>query len=75
MTITGPQVKAARALLGWSRERLAGEADLHTRTILNFEGGKGRPMARIVSVIQLALEEAGVEFVEGESSVRLKAKP
>jgi hypothetical protein len=32
-------------------------------------------MARIASVIQRALEAAGVEFIDGEPGVQLKAKP
>jgi transcriptional regulator with XRE-family HTH domain len=75
MTLTGQQVKAARLLLGWSQERLAAEAGIQTRTVGNFEGGKGRPLVRIVSTTQRALEAAGVIFVEenGEGpGVRLK---
>jgi transcriptional regulator with XRE-family HTH domain len=75
MTITGQQVKAARALLGWSQEKMAAKADLDTRTVANLEGGNAQPSVRSVRKIQRALEEAGVEFVEGEFGVRLNGKP
>ena len=75
MTITGQQVKAARFLLGWSQEKQAGEAGLSKLTVRNFETGKGRPIVRTVRKIQRAFEAAGVEFVDGEPGVKLKAKP
>jgi transcriptional regulator with XRE-family HTH domain len=76
MTISGAQVTAARDLLGWSQEKLALEAGVDTRTVCSFETGKSRPLVMTVSLIQRALEEAGVEFVDGEPGVRLmKAKP
>jgi hypothetical protein len=34
-----------------------------------------RPSVLIVSTIEHALEEADVEFVDGEPGVKLKAKP
>ena len=40
--ITGEQVKAARALLGWSQMKLADEAGLNASTIVKMETGNGR---------------------------------
>jgi transcriptional regulator with XRE-family HTH domain len=75
MAIAVEQIKAARVLLGWSQATLAAEAGTHTRTVRNFEGGKGRPLVRILQMMQRALEDGGVEFVEGEPGLTLKAKP
>jgi transcriptional regulator with XRE-family HTH domain len=75
MTITGAQVKAARQLLGWSQEDLADEAGLSTTAIAIFEADDGPPSVQTPHMIRLALEDAGVEFVEGEPGVKLKANP
>jgi ribosome-binding protein aMBF1 (putative translation factor) len=75
ITITGQQVKAARLLLGWSREMLAGEADVDTRTVANFEAGNAQPLVRSVRKIQRVLEAAGVEFVEAEPGAGTIAIP
>jgi hypothetical protein len=72
MTITGQQVRAAGALLGWTRDRLAGEAGLSASTVGVFEGGKHRRSVLMVSTIQRTLEAAGVEFIEGDPGVRLR---
>jgi transcriptional regulator with XRE-family HTH domain len=66
MTITGQQVKAARALLGWTQDRLAGETGVSASTVGTFESGKRRLAAPSIAMIQRALEVEGVEFVEGE---------
>jgi DNA-binding XRE family transcriptional regulator len=75
MTITGPQVQAARRLLGWTQFKLAAEIRVSETTIAHFENERHQPSARIVSAVQRSLEGAGVEFVDGEPGVRLKAKP
>jgi transcriptional regulator with XRE-family HTH domain len=74
MTITGQQVKPALLLLGWSREKLEAKAGISAQTVWNFEAGKGRPRVRTVRKLQSAFETAGVEFVDGEPGVKMKAK-
>jgi hypothetical protein len=64
------QVKAARALLGWSQSDLAEAAGLSTPTIKEREsyGGIFGGYPRNVSAIRVALEDAGIVFIfEGES--------
>jgi transcriptional regulator with XRE-family HTH domain len=73
--ITGEQIKAARKLLGWSQMTLALEASVATSTVTNFERGEKRPSVLSVSTIRRSLEDAGVEFLEYEPGVKLKAKP
>jgi transcriptional regulator with XRE-family HTH domain len=74
MTITGQQVKAARALLAWTQSELGGQTGVSASTIGHFEAGRRRAAVLSVSVIQRTLEVAGVEFVDGEPGVKLKAK-
>jgi transcriptional regulator with XRE-family HTH domain len=75
MTITGQQVKAARELLGWSQPKLAAESGVTAATIAKFEDGKQLPAMLDLSVVRRMLKDGGVEFVDGEPGVRLKAKP
>ena len=75
MTITGQQVKAARQLLRWTQDTLAAQVRISPTTIGHFENGKRPPSMLMISTIQRALERAGVEFVDGEPGVKLKAKP
>ena len=75
MTITGQQVRAARQLLRWTQDTLAAEVRVSPTTIGHFETGKRPPSMLMISAIQRTLERAGVEFVDGEPGVRLKAKP
>jgi predicted transcriptional regulator len=73
------QVKAARSLLAWSQEELAGAADVSIPTIKRLEaqdgplGGRDETGAKIRS----ALESAGIEFIDendGGPGVRLKKR-
>ncbi|MBV8060390.1 MAG: helix-turn-helix transcriptional regulator [Alphaproteobacteria bacterium] len=69
--ITGRQVRAARAFLGWDAEELAEKAGLSRDTVFNIE--KGTTQARRASLEQLArvFEDHGVEFLP-EEGVRRK---
>jgi ribosome-binding protein aMBF1 (putative translation factor) len=69
--ITGAEVKTARELLGWTRERLAAEAGLSTTAIGVCERGDQRQSELVVDAIQDVLGLAGVEFPEG-AAPRLK---
>ena len=70
------QCKAARAILGWSRQRLSEAAEVGERTLIDFERGARRPYDRTLADIRRALEEAGVIFIDengGGPGVRLKS--
>ena len=73
--ITGEQVKvkAARKLLGWSRLKLALEAIVNTRTLVDIEKGRSRPV-HATSRLPHTLDAAGAEFPEGQAP-RLKSAP
>jgi predicted transcriptional regulator len=71
------EIKAARALLGWSQDDLAAKSGVSAPTIgrLEAEGGDlgGRPETG--DKIRHALEKAGIEFTNGDApGVRLKKK-
>jgi transcriptional regulator with XRE-family HTH domain len=58
------QVRAARALLDWSREQLSAECGVTVRTLDRFEAGSVAPQRRTVEAIRSALEAAGVIFID-----------
>ncbi len=70
------QLRAARALLGWSREDLAEQSGIGAGTIKDFEIEKSDPKQGTVHKWRRALEAAGVEFTDETESagpgVRLK---
>lgn len=72
------QLKAARALLGWSQDRLAQASGVGASTIKRMETRKGSIGGHADNVwkIQAALEDAGILFIDkngvGGVGVRLK---
>jgi transcriptional regulator with XRE-family HTH domain len=75
--ILGTQVRAARALLGWTVRDLAHKAVVSVSTVNSLEGGAGPPAinAKKLSAIQATLEAAGIEFLDGGApGVRLYPK-
>ena len=70
------QSRAARALLGWSRQSLAEAALVASRTITDFERGARHPQNRTVADIPRAFEDAGIIFIDedgdGGVGVRLR---
>ncbi|SDR49714.1 Helix-turn-helix [Rhizobiales bacterium GAS191] len=69
------QIKAARALLGWSQEDLAVRSGISYPTIARLESKDGAIGGRTSSSLGIvaALEAAGVEFTNGgQPGVRLR---
>jgi transcriptional regulator with XRE-family HTH domain len=71
------QIKAARALLAWSQERLAAAANMSIPTIKRLEAHDGPLGGRTDTgdKIEAALEKAGIEFIDengGGPGVRLR---
>ena len=60
------QIKAARAMLGWSREDMAAATRLSLTTIRNLEAGTISPRHATYHTIRLAVGENGVEFTDRE---------
>jgi len=75
--ISARQIRAARALLGWTQQQLADAAIVSFNAVTRLERGEVDPRLSAISAVQSALIKAGVEFLpaadKGEG-VRL-AKP
>lgn len=63
--ITGPQIKAARALLGLDQKGLAAMAGLSVPTIQRMEANTGNVRGVVESLTRVvaAIEGAGVELI------------
>lgn len=78
--ISSEQIRAARALLGWSQSDLMNRAGLSLTTVKRMEAddiGPGRSSAENVATVQRVIEAAGVQFIPengGGAGVRM-AKP
>jgi transcriptional regulator with XRE-family HTH domain len=75
--LTIRQIKAARALLGWSQADLARRSGISEPTIARLESIDGELGGReeTAEKIQTAIEAGGVEFIEengGGPGVRLR---
>ena len=73
------QIRAARAILGWSQDQLAQRAGIGLATLRRVEQGEGLVKGNFSTIlkIQKAFEQAGINFTEdnaGEIGVRLKKK-
>jgi len=69
--ISNLQIRAARALLGWSQQRLADEAGLSAITVKRLEASEETFQARFETVMRVkeAVEAAGVVFRAGENGL------
>jgi transcriptional regulator with XRE-family HTH domain len=75
MSFSPAQCRAARALIDMSQVHLADAAGVSSRTILDFEADKRKPIKATLAAIRRALEDAGVEFTNGgQPGVRLAEK-
>ena len=65
--ITGIQIRAARAALGWSAAETGEKAGLTRETVQRLERSSDIPASRTQSLLDLkkAFEDAGVEFIGG----------
>jgi transcriptional regulator with XRE-family HTH domain len=78
--LTPAQLRAARALVGWSRETLAEKAGVSAQTVTGFELLGADSKISTLNKIRRALETAGVRFIDEDEmegpGVRLqKGKP
>lgn len=63
--VSAPQLRAARALLNWSRGDLSRESGISEQTIHRFENGSHGTAKTSLQKIVKVLETAGVQFLEG----------
>jgi ribosome-binding protein aMBF1 (putative translation factor) len=66
--MTPEQCRAARGWLAWSQTDLANASLVAISTVKDFEGARRTPIANNLAAIQVALEKAGIGFVDGETS-------
>lgn len=75
MIITGPQCRAARALVEWTAEQVARGAGIDAQVILDFESRCAEPDEAVKRRLFETLESAGAVFIAengGGVGVRLK---
>ena len=75
--ITSAQIRAARAMLDWSRDMLSTEAGVGISALMRLESADGVPSGNIKTfeAVQKAFEKAGIEFIgnpESGAGVRWK---
>lgn len=73
--ISPGQIRAARALIDWTREDLARASGVTVRTLARLENGHTAPRSATTRGVRAALEVAGIEFIPangGGPGVRLK---
>lgn len=73
--ITPRQIRAARALLGWSQQQLADKAIVSLNALARLEKGVVDSRLSTVQAIQKALTKAGVDFLPADQKgegVRLR---
>lgn len=71
-SITSKQCAAARALVGWSQDKLAEAAQIARATIATFENNSRiEPSQRNLNSIIASLEHAGVQFIPEDVQVGL----
>ncbi len=76
-SVTGEQIRAARALVRWEQADLASAAGVSLETIKRLEGTRGpvSAHARTLDAIKAALAEVGVVFIDSNGQgpgVRLR---
>ena len=77
--ITSAQIRAARAMLDWSREQLSDNSSVGLSALMRLESAEGVPSGNIKTfeAVQKAFEKAGIEFLgspEEGAGVRWKIK-
>jgi len=62
--LSSSQIRAARALLGWSGSVLSEKSGVSLKTLRRYEAQEGVPAANtsVLMTIKACFEEAGIEF-------------
>jgi DNA-binding transcriptional regulator YiaG len=73
--MNGSQIKAARALLGWSQDTLAVNSTVSVKTIARAESADTLPEGWATSAMIKTLENNGITFVDDRTALGvLRAK-
>tara|TARA_Y100000589_G_C27197431_1_gene647589 strand:- start:8400 stop:9056 length:657 start_codon:yes stop_codon:yes gene_type:complete len=62
--IDSSQIKAAKALIGWSQDRLAEESGISKSAIAKIEAGLNIPREDTLNKFKKAFERGGIEFID-----------
>ena len=67
--ITGTQIRAARALLNWSQQKLAASAGVSLPTVKRIEARGNESGGRVTTLekIQQTVEQAGIVFIQRDA--------
>lgn len=68
--VTPREVRAARALLGWTRQKLADKAIVSLNSVVRLEQGAVDPRASTIDAVERALRSSGIEFLSAVSEER-----
>jgi predicted transcriptional regulator len=74
--ITPRQIRAGRALLGWSQQELADRAIVSLNAVTRLENATADTRLSTISAIEKALVKAGIEFLPADEKgegVRLRS--
>jgi len=78
LAIAGAQLRAARALLGWSQTELANQAGMSLPTVKRVETDRGPKVSEEARLaLKRALVQGGVEFIDqngGGPGVRIRKR-
>jgi len=74
--ITGPQIKAARALLSMDQRQLAEISGLSLPTVQRMEASEGTVRCNVDSMMRVieALQNAGIELINEDSDSQGKGR-
>lgn len=63
--ITSAQIRAARALLNWSRDQLSIKSGVGVSALMRLESAEGVPSGNIRTFesVEKTFEKAGIEFI------------
>ena len=74
--VTGNQIRAARALLGWSQQKLGEESSLSQTPIARMEQDVSNSRDSTLKLVVKTLQEAGIDFFwEEDGTFGVKLKP
>jgi transcriptional regulator with XRE-family HTH domain len=65
LMFSGEQLRAARALLNWSRDQLSGASGISAIAIKEFEVGSSDPKRSTLIALRTSLSKEGVVFLDG----------
>ncbi len=68
--ITSGQIRAARALLDWTRAELSERSGVGISALMRFESAVGVPSGQVktLEAVRNTFEMAGIEFIGGPDS-------